>query len=599
MGNDDHKTTETRRFTLAAKLSLVTILMILAVTGGLMTIGYQIQANRVTEQYYQRAEVAAWSVAEVIDSERAYYLLSCIESEEFEKIHEEAVRANDETIITDWLKSIPGIHYSEDDFYRIMEDPEFSDEQKESISLYDDYRSINDNLLVVMKDSEITYAYMQYIKDGDFYTLVDPDLGVFSMGEKDEVVPELLQYTSHYQHIPSTVYQCSYGWLCTAYEPLSLPETGEMFALAGIDIGMNQIYKERHLFLVNSIALVLLLSGICIFINLYLIRNIAVLPLTRLTDAAKGFGRGKDEYTLDDVIEVDIRSNDEISDLYQTIRGMQTRMVQYTDDMKALTAEKSRVFTELQLAANIQTAMLQNEWPAFPDRHEFSLHASMDPAREVGGDFYDFFLIDEDHLALCIADVSGKGIPASLVMMSSMILLRTAAGNRGTPAEILTTVNDQICRNNKAKMFVTVWMGILDLRNGVMTCSSAGHEYPVLRGGDGVYRIFKDKHGFVIGGMEGMEYTDYEITLAPGDILFVYTDGVPETNNEKEEFYGTDRLTGVLNEAGSSEPKDILDAVSKSVVDFRGSAEQFDDMTMLCIRYDGGSSEKAGGNSDK
>lgn len=599
MGNDDHKTTETRRFTLAAKLSLVTILMILAVTGGLMTIGYQIQANRVTEQYYQRAEVAAWSVAEVIDSERAYYLLSCIESEEFEKIHEEAVRANDETIITDWLKSIPGIHYSEDDFYRIMEDPEFSDEQKESISLYDDYRSINDNLLVVMKDSEITYAYMQYIKDGDFYTLVDPDLGVFSMGEKDEVVPELLQYTSHYQHIPSTVYQCSYGWLCTAYEPLSLPETGEMFALAGIDIGMNQIYKERHLFLVNSIALVLLLSGICIFINLYLIRNIAVLPLTRLTDAAKGFGRGKDEYTLDDVIEVDIRSNDEISDLYQTIRGMQTRMVQYTDDMKALTAEKSRVFTELQLAANIQTAMLQNEWPAFPDRHEFSLHASMDPAREVGGDFYDFFLIDEDHLALCIADVSGKGIPASLVMMSSMILLRTAAGNGGTPAEILTTVNDQICRNNKAKMFVTVWMGILDLRNGVMTCSSAGHEYPVLRGGDGVYRIFKDKHGFVIGGMEGMEYTDYEITLAPGDILFVYTDGVPETNNEKEEFYGTDRLTGVLNEAGSSEPKDILDAVSKSVVDFRGSAEQFDDMTMLCIRYDGGSSEKAGGNSDK
>ena len=599
MGNDDHKTTETRRFTLAAKLSLVTILMILAVTGGLMTIGYQIQANRVTEQYYQRAEVAAWSVAEVIDSERAYYLLSCIESEEFEKIHEEAVRANDETIITDWLKSIPGIHYSEDDFYRIMEDPEFSDEQKESISLYDDYRSINDNLLVVMKDSEITYAYMQYIKDGDFYTLVDPDLGVFSMGEKDEVVPELLQYTSHYQHIPSTVYQCSYGWLCTAYEPLSLPETGEMFALAGIDIGMNQIYKERHLFLVNSIALVLLLSGICIFINLYLIRNIAVLPLTRLTDAAKGFGRGKDEYTLDDVIEVDIRSNDEISDLYQTIRGMQTRMVQYTDDMKALTAEKSRVFTELQLAANIQTAMLQNEWPAFPDRQEFSLHASMDPAREVGGDFYDFFLIDEDHLALCIADVSGKGIPASLVMMSSMILLRTAAGNRGTPAEILTTVNDQICRNNKAKMFVTVWMGILDLRNGVMTCSSAGHEYPVLRGGDGVYRIFKDKHGFVIGGMEGMEYTDYEITLASGDILFVYTDGVPETNNEKEEFYGTDRLTGVLNEAGSSEPKDILDAVSKSVVDFRGSAEQFDDMTMLCIRYDGGSSEKAGGNSDK
>jgi sigma-B regulation protein RsbU (phosphoserine phosphatase) len=424
---------------------------------------------------------------------------------------------------------------------------------------------------------------MQYIKDGDFYTLVDPDLGVFSMGEKDEVVPELLQYTSHYQHIPSTVYQCSYGWLCTAYEPLSLPETGEMFARAGIDIGMNQIYKERHLFLVNSIALVLLLSGICIFINLYLIRNIAVLPLTRLTDAAKGFGQGKDEYTLDDVIEVDIRSNDEISDLYQTIRGMQTRMVQYTDDMKALTAEKSRVGTELQLAANIQTAMLQNEWPAFPDRHEFSLHASMAPAREVGGDFYDFFLIDDDHLALVMADVSGKGVPAALFMMVTKILINERTLSGDTPAEILSVVNDRICANNDADMFVTVWLGILEISTGKITAANAGHDDPAVYRAGGEFAIVKNRHGPVIGAMEGMVYHDFTIDLQPGDKLFLYTDGVPEATNADEKMFTLDGMLNVLNESRDLSPQEILGAVWDRVNAFVGDAPQFDDLTMLCI----------------
>lgn len=581
------KKTEKRRFRLAAKLNLVTIIMILTVAAGLLAIVYKIQADRVTQHYYQRAQEAAWSAARVMDSRAAQYMKDCLHTDTFRKVREKAVSLNDGDIIVEWMENTPGYGIPDSVFYSVLHDSELSREEIAKYSLYSDYKEFYDELQILMNDSEITYAYLQYLEDGEFYTLADPDLGALGVGACDEDIPEFYAYTSDYQKIPATVYHCSYGWLCTAYEPLILPGSGKMCALAGIDISMDQIIRERHMFLVNSIVFVLLLTGVCILINLFLIRRVAVRPLQLLTRATRGFGKNSDRYTMDDVINVDIHSNDEINDLYQTIRGMQTRMVRYTEDLEALTAEKARVGTEMELAANIQSSMLQSDWPAFPDRTDFTLHAFMQPAREVGGDFYDFFLIDDDHLALIIADVSGKGIPASLVMMSSMILLRTQARNGGTPARVLAEVNDQLSRNNKSKMFVTVWMGILDTRTGVMTCASAGHEYPVLRGGDGIYRLFKDKHGFVVGGMEGMAYKDYELALHPGDVLFVYTDGIPETNNEKEEFYGTERLTQALNDTGSDDSTVLIDAMSKSTSAFRGSAEQFDDMTMLCIRYNG------------
>ena len=243
--------------------------------------------------------------------------------------------------------------------------------------------------------------------------------------------------------------------------------------------------------------------------------------------------------------------------------------------------------TELNMATEIQTSMLPSTFPAFPDRSEFDIYASMDPAKEVGGDFYDFFLIDDDHLATVIADVSGKGVPAALFMMSSKILLNDHATIGGSPAEILERVNKLVYANNKAHMFVTVWLGILEISTGKLTSASAGHEYPMINV-NGKYELLKDKHGLAIGAMPNSKYKDTEITLNKGDSVFVYTDGVAEATDANNELFGTDRTLEALNaiRAGVSQ-KEILEGVRSAVDAFVKEAPQFDDLTMLGLKYFG------------
>ena len=251
--------------------------------------------------------------------------------------------------------------------------------------------------------------------------------------------------------------------------------------------------------------------------------------------------------------------------------------------------ESSRLETELSMASSIQADMLPSIYPAFPERCEFDIYASMDPAKEVGGDFYDFFLVDDDHLCLVMADVSGKGVPAALFMMASKIILANNAMLGKSPAQILTDANAAICSNNREEMFVTVWLGILELSTGKLTAANAGHEYPVLYQPNGKFELVKDKHGFVIGGMEGLRYKEYELQLQPGSKLFLYTDGVPEATNAEEELFGPDRMLHALNENTDAKPENILKQVRSSVDHFVKDAEQFDDLTMLCVEYKGAS----------
>ncbi|MBR0063741.1 MAG: serine/threonine-protein phosphatase, partial [Oscillospiraceae bacterium] len=257
--------------------------------------------------------------------------------------------------------------------------------------------------------------------------------------------------------------------------------------------------------------------------------------------------------------------------------------VLFTDRGKTLAATES----ELNMAASIQLHMLPSIFPPFPERDDFDIYASMNPAKEVGGDFYDFFLIDDDHLGLVMADVSGKGVPAALFMMASKILIQNYALLGMSPKEVLESANDRICSNNREEMFVTVWFGSLDLRTGVLTCANAGHEYPVLKNPDGSFELIKDKHGFVIGGLGGVKYREYELNLKPGSKLFLYTDGLPEATDSAGELFGTDRMLEALKQVENGEPQAILEGVDSVVNRFVGEAPQFDDLTMLCLEYRG------------
>ena len=308
-----------------------------------------------------------------------------------------------------------------------------------------------------------------------------------------------------------------------------------------------------------------------------------VLPLERLTKRLNHQLKGDAVFTMED----SYRTGDEIEILAEAFADLTKRTQDYISEIINITAEKKRIGMELALATRIQADMLPNIFPAFPDRPEFDIYASMDPAKEVGGDFYDFFLIDEDHLGMVMADVSGKGVPAALFMMVSKILVQNYAMTGRGPAEVLRAVNNQICANNREEMFVTVWFGVLDLRTGRITAANAGHEYPAMMLTGGQFELVKDKHGFVIGGVEGVRYKEYELQLKPGSRLFLYTDGVPEATNADNVLFGTERMLAALNKAPDADTKTILKNVREAVDGFVKDAEQFDDLTMLCVEYKG------------
>lgn len=247
----------------------------------------------------------------------------------------------------------------------------------------------------------------------------------------------------------------------------------------------------------------------------------------------------------------------------------------------------ANVKAELDTATKIQNSMVPNIFPPFPGRDEFDIYAAMYTAKEVGGDFYDFFLIDDDHLAIVMADVSGKGVPAALFMMASKILISDRTLMGGTPAEILEFVNNRICSNNTAEMFVTIWLGILDIKTGKVIAANAGHEYPAIRKKGGEFDVLLDKHSFVVGGMEGMKYKHYEFTLEKGDELFLYTDGITEAHNSDDELFGEKRMVEALNRDVDSAPKETVANVKVAVDEFVGDAKRFDDLTMLCLKYFG------------
>ena len=290
---------------------------------------------------------------------------------------------------------------------------------------------------------------------------------------------------------------------------------------------------------------------------------------------------------------LNIRPGDEIENLSLIMADMERDLAEYESSLTTVTAEKERIATELNMAANIQAHMLPSTFPPFPDRKEFDIYATMTPAKEVGGDFYDFFMVDGDHLALVMADVSGKGVPAALFMMTSRTMIKDAALSGLDPAAVLERVNVQLCENNPDYMFVTVWIGILELSSGRLTWADAGHEKLYLYQ-EGAWKCLPKKGGPALAAIEPelMEpgkvlFHNHELILHPGDAVCQYTDGVTEAVTPAREQFGMDRLQEALDSAGAASPADLLPHIRSRIDAFVQGAPQFDDITMLALQYHG------------
>ena len=378
----------------------------------------------------------------------------------------------------------------------------------------------------------------------------------------------------------------------TAGLPLQDKE-GVTHAFLLVDIDVANLIGGVKSFAVGLSAAVILVTALITWAFIRRMKKSIVQPINAIASAAEAYTADRKAGTpaSDHFSALNIHTGDEIENLGLTMADMERDMAEYVDRLTAATAEKERIVTELTLANRIQSAMLPSVFPPFPDRPEIDLYASMDPAREVGGDFYDFYFIDEDHLCLSVADVSGKGIPAALFMMITKVILQSCAMLDQSPAEILNKTNEAICSKNPEGMFVTVWLGILEISTGTLTAANAGHEYPAIRQPDGSFVLYKDPHGLVVGGMPGMTYREYTMQMQPGSKLFVYTDGVPEATDAGNELFGTDRMVEALNRRPDAVPEDILKNVRAAVDGFVRNAEQFDDLTMLCLEYKGSRQE--------
>lgn len=542
----------------SVRVNLLILLLGIIIGGGLVTAAYVTNTRQVDEFYMTKTAQTSTTIAAHLDTDVIINLLGIVKTDEYQALREEAEAAEDEARVERYL---------------------------EEKGVLEDYRKLRETLASYRDLQGAKYVYLLDVNEVSGIYLCDPDESLTFTGTVVKSAPEFKGIPAN-SHIDATVSHTEeYGWLCSAYDPI-VTESGDVIASVGVDIDMTDIVNARHAFLWSMLVLAAAVVLAAMVFTLWMMTKTVTKPIRMLSKGADEFADSTVEYADKKVIDLPIRSKDEIGDLYQKTRSMQQNLLDYMSSLTRITAEKERIGTELNIATRIQASMLPQVFPAYPDRHEFDLFASMDPAKEVGGDFYDFFLVDDDHLCLVIADVSGKGVPAALFMMASKIIIANNAMAGKSPAQVLYDANTMLMANGQNDMFVTVWIGILEISTGKLTASNGGHEYPVLMK-NGRFEMFKDVHSFILGGMTGIRYKEYELQLNPGDKLFVYTDGVPEAQNSEKELFGMDRTVDALNENRDENPEELLKSVRKAVDAFVGDAEQFDDLTMLCLEYRG------------
>ena len=525
------------------------VLMLLLFSAIVLVIGFRGFTEQNLSQYSEGAFLTADTAAEIVDADRIEaYAQSGGRGEEYEAVWNQL----------DYLCNVTGSTF----VYVIIPDRS-------------DYAHITFIFSTINHKSDFSVYDFGYVRDTTNDEYKQKYAAIYDLKSERELVIRDRGYIETDPHI-------------TAMIGLKGSD-GQVKAILCVQRQMDVLAQARQRYINSVLITLVVLALLFISLQVFFLNKMLLNPLKQISNEAARFA--KENVPATTKLADTVTNTDEIGQLAADIDLMEEQIHDYVNDLMSVTAEKERISTELDLANRIQTSMLPSIFPAFPDHDEFDIHASMDPAKEVGGDFYDFFFVDDKRLCMVIADVSGKGVPAALFMMGSKILLQNLALVKRSPAEVLDAANNQICRNEHEDMFVTVWIGILDVTTGKLTAANAGHEYPALKHGDGSFELVKDKHGLVVGVMEGVPYTEYEIQLEPGDKLFVYTDGVPEATNAEEELFGTDRMIEALSTANDEAPKKVLETVKSAVDEFVGEADQFDDITMLCLQYKGASTE--------
>ena len=461
------------------------------------------------------------------------------------------------------------------------------EDYKKLVDILREYRDMNDvSDLYLVKQIRDTAAGI-YIADPE----EDPELACptgFWEESTEENVEKFLNWNGEGK-LYAIGYVPGQGWIASSGVPFRNAD-GEVICYIMADVSIRELLVGMRTFVIWYFLALVVIMTVYILLVMRIMKGRVIRPINLVADAAKKYAsdklegvEGEEHFT-----NLGIDSGDEIEHLADTMAGMEKDLGEYVDHLMKVTKEKERIGAELSVATEIQAGMLPMIFPAFPDRQEFDLYASMTPAKEVGGDFYDFFFIDDDHLALVMADVSGKGVPAALFMVIAKTLIKDQAlMGELSPGRILMQTNERLCESNTKELFVTVWLAILNVKTGEGMAANAGHEHPALRRAGEAYELQLYKHSPAVATMEGMRFREHEFVLHPGDSLFVYTDGVAEATNARDELYGTDRMIEALNEDPDASPEEVLVAVKRSVDRFVADAPQFDDLTMLCLRYNG------------
>ena len=372
-----------------------------------------------------------------------------------------------------------------------------------------------------------------------------------------------------------------YGYIASAYSPV-FDSNGDPVAVVGVDVYMPDLQANMREFLVVVIVAIFLVVLAAILMCFFFVKRKIVNPINKIRDTSK---RMVENLENEESIDVSVKTGNEIEELFDSFKEMYRDVKDYITQLSSVTAEKERIGAELDVAKHIQASMLPCIFPAFPERKEIDIYATMEPAKEVGGDFYDFFMVDDTHLAIVMADVSGKGVPAALFMVIGKTLIKDHTTPGRDLGKVFTEVNQLLCESNSEELFITAFEGVLDLVTGEFVYVNAGHEMPFICKAGGDFEPYKIRAAFVLAGMEGMKYRAGSMMLEPGDKIFQYTDGVTEATNVNNELYGMERLGTILNKVKNGTPHDILPAVKKDIDEFVGEAPQFDDITMLCLEY--------------